>query len=96
MGNRQLLVADVMTYDPIFVTMDASVEEADHLLRSTFITGIPVVDDGGILVGVISHAHLAAYRFAVQGPAPSEAVPAARRRAQESAGGDGLDDALTH
>ncbi len=94
MGNRQLLVADVMTYDPIFVTVDASLEEADHLLRSTFITGIPVVDEGGILVGVISHAHLAAYRFAVQGPQPNEAVPAARGRAAERSGGDGPHDAL--
>ncbi len=94
MGNKQLLVADVMTYDPIVVTVNASLEEADHLLRSTFITGLPVVDDGGTLVGVISHAHLAAYRFAVQGPEPNEAVAARRGRASEHAGGDGPHDAL--
>jgi CBS domain-containing protein len=64
MGESQHRVADVMTIDPIVVDVHASLEEADHLLRSTYITGIPVVDDNGVLVGVISHAHLTVYRFA--------------------------------
>jgi CBS domain-containing protein len=63
MGKSEHRVADVMTIDPIVVDIHSSLEEADHLLRSTYITGIPVVDDEGVLVGVISHAHLTVYRF---------------------------------
>ena len=47
MGTRRQSVADVMTSNPIVVSVDASLEEADQLLRSTFIMGLPVVDDGG-------------------------------------------------
>ena len=65
------LVGDVMTVDPIIVSVDATVEQADLLLRSTFITGIPVVDRDGRLVGTISHAELVAYRFGVR---PSDPV----------------------
>ena len=68
METRRPLVADLMTIEPIVVNVDASLEEVDYLLRSTFITGIPVVDGHGVLVGVISHAHLAAYRFAQPSP----------------------------
>ena len=67
MDAKQPLVADVMSVDPVVVTVDASLEEADVVLRSTYITGIPVVDRNGTLVGVLSHAHLAAYRFAHPG-----------------------------
>ncbi len=63
MGNKNLLVADVMTFDPLVVAVGASIEEADIALRSTYVMGLPVVDDNGSLVGVITHANLAAYRF---------------------------------
>lgn len=63
METRQLSVRDVMTLAPIVIAVDASLEEADRLLRSTFITGLPVVDGGGALVGVISDTDLAGYRF---------------------------------
>ena len=64
------LVADVMTVDPIIVKVDATVAQADLLLRSTFITGIPVVDHDGRLVGTISHAQLVAYRFDIRPTGP--------------------------
>ena len=57
------VVADAMSVDPISVDSRRRSKEADRLLRSTYITGIPVVDRDGVLVGVISHAHLIAYRF---------------------------------
>ncbi len=57
------VVKDVLCVDPVLVRVDASVEQADRLLRSTYITGIPVVDQDGRLVGTISHAQLIAYRF---------------------------------
>ncbi len=67
MDAKHLLVADVMSVDPVVVKVDASLAEADVVLRSTYIRGIPVVDRNGALVGVLSHAHLAEYRYAHQG-----------------------------
>jgi CBS domain-containing protein len=69
-----------MTTDPVVIESGASLETADLVLRSTFIKGIPVVDDQGRLVGTISHAHLAAHRFAEvdRNRAEIESVPAER------------------
>jgi CBS-domain-containing membrane protein len=53
-----LRVADLMTIDPIAVSVDASIEEAEDLLRRHRITGLPVVDPNGTLVGVISQTDL--------------------------------------
>ncbi|MCC6617710.1 MAG: CBS domain-containing protein [Chloroflexi bacterium] len=55
---NDLRVADVMTIDPIVVADDASVEEAEELLRHNRITGLPVVDLSGRLVGVVSQTDL--------------------------------------
>lgn len=49
-----LRVADLMTIDPIVVSDDASIEDAEELLRRHAITGLPVIDRAGRLVGVIS------------------------------------------
>jgi CBS domain-containing protein len=57
---KQLLVADVMTIDPVVVGVDASLEDAVRLLRSYSITGLPVIDEQGALVGVISETDLLA------------------------------------
>ncbi|HJP71577.1 MAG TPA: CBS domain-containing protein [Candidatus Limnocylindria bacterium] len=54
----ELRVADLMTIDPIAISVDASIEEAEELLRHNRITGLPVVDLGGRLVGVISQTDL--------------------------------------
>jgi hypothetical protein len=58
MDTKQLLVADVMTLDPIVVDVDASIEEARRLLNANSISGLPVVDGAGALVGVISQEQL--------------------------------------
>ncbi len=55
---EDMLVADVMTIDPIVVSVDASIEEAEELLRVHRITGLPVVDLSGRLTGVISQTDL--------------------------------------
>ena len=68
MDAKHLLVEDVMSVDPVVVKVDASLGEADLVLRTTYTRGIPVVDRNGVLVGVLSHAHLAEYRFADGGP----------------------------
>jgi CBS domain-containing protein len=53
-----LVVADVMTVDPITVAPDAPIELAERLLRMNQISGLPVVDDDGALLGVISQTDL--------------------------------------
>jgi CBS domain-containing protein len=53
-----LRVAALMTLDPVTVPMDATVEDAEELLREFHITGLPVVDDNEHLVGVISQTDL--------------------------------------
>jgi CBS domain-containing protein len=51
-------VADLMTLDPITVPVDATIEQAEALLREYRITGLPVVDADQHLVGVISQTDL--------------------------------------
>lgn len=57
-ASTDLRVADLMTIDPIVVAVDATIEEAEELLRHHRITGLPVVDISGRLVGVISQTDL--------------------------------------
>jgi CBS domain-containing protein len=54
----RLAVADVMTMDPVTVAVDASVEDAEHLLAAFKVSGLPVVDGAGRLVGVLSRTDL--------------------------------------
>lgn len=60
MNTQQLLAADVMTIDPVVVTVDAPLEDAAHLCRSFSVSGLTVVDRNGGLVGVISQTDLLA------------------------------------
>jgi CBS domain-containing protein len=55
---RELVVGDVMSLDPILTSVDASVEDAQELLRAHRITGLPVIDHNGNLVGVLSQSDL--------------------------------------
>ena len=75
MDKQQRLVVDVMTVNPVVVSLDATLEEADPILRSTYVTGIPVVDGDGVLVGVIGHANLAAHRFGRPIPSSERGSP---------------------
>lgn len=47
-------VADLMTADPLCVTRDASLKDAHELMRSKNIRHIPVIDDKGTLVGMLT------------------------------------------
>ncbi len=51
-------VADIMTNDPILVTPNTPLQEAIHILAEKKISGLPVVDETGKLVGVISESDL--------------------------------------
>ncbi len=55
---KELVVGDVMSVDPITVSADSSIEQAQEILRANRITGLPVVDDDGNLVGVLSQSDL--------------------------------------
>lgn len=56
--TMQLLVADLMTIDPVVVAADDSIETAARLLHVNSISGLPVVDAAGALVGVISQTDI--------------------------------------
>jgi CBS domain-containing protein len=49
-----LVVADLMTIDPVVIRSDSPLEEAERLMREYAVSGLPVIDDEGTLLGVIS------------------------------------------
>lgn len=51
-------VADVMSHDPIVVQPNTPLSEAIQILAKNRISGLPVVDPSGKLVGVISETDL--------------------------------------
>lgn len=51
-------VDDLMTIDPVVVAVDATIEEAEDLLRRNHISGLPVVNADSRLVGVLSQTDL--------------------------------------
>ena len=53
-----MLVREIMTSPAYSVHQDASLEEALKLMASARVTGLPVVDGGGRVVGIITEADL--------------------------------------
>ncbi len=53
--------ADVMTPDPVYVQQDRSLREAEHLMREYDMRHLPVVDEEGLLVGILSDRDLRSY-----------------------------------
>lgn len=51
-------VGDLMALDPIVIRANASLDEAAELLDRHHISGLPVVDGSGSLVGVVSGTDL--------------------------------------
>ena len=49
---------NVMIFDPITINLDATVAEAMNLMSEYKIGGIPVVDNGGILKGIVTNRDL--------------------------------------
>lgn len=62
-------VADVMSRDPITVRPETSLKEAVKILAAHRISGLPVVDGDGKLVGVISESDLLWQETGVTPPA---------------------------
>jgi CBS domain-containing protein len=52
------LVADLMTIDPVVISAGARIEEAERTMEVYDVSGLPVVDDDGTLLGVISQTDL--------------------------------------
>ena len=53
-ATSALVVADVMSVDPVVVDVDAPIEVAERLMREYGISGLPVIGSDGSVVGVIS------------------------------------------
>jgi CBS domain-containing protein len=52
------VVADFMTIDPVVIAPEARIEDAERMMEDYDVTGLPVVDAHGTLVGVISQTDL--------------------------------------
>jgi CBS-domain-containing membrane protein len=53
-----LTAKDIMTRDVVTVTPDSSIEELSSLLVQNEISGVPVVDEGGALIGIVTENDL--------------------------------------
>lgn len=56
--SRHATVADVMVLDLVVVRANAPIEQAAELMDRHHISGLPVVDSAGTLVGVVSQTDL--------------------------------------
>jgi CBS domain-containing protein len=64
--SQSRTVGEIMTPNPISIVESASLAEAAGILDSKKITGLPVVDADGLLVGVLSQTDLVRVRAAQQ------------------------------
>ncbi|MCZ7659250.1 MAG: CBS domain-containing protein [Xanthobacteraceae bacterium] len=76
--------AEIMTANVITIRPEASIAEAAELLLTHRISGAPVVDANGQLVGIVSEGDLLRRvepppHLAVSRPAPSDAAPGGSR-----------------
>ncbi|QSJ17219.1 CBS domain-containing protein [Nostoc sp. UHCC 0702] len=62
-------VADVMSHNPIVVKAETPLKEAVQIIAERRISGLPVVDDAGKLVGIISETDLMWQETGVTPPA---------------------------
>ena len=53
-----LTVRDIMDADPVSVTVADSVETVLHAMRDHDLSGVPVINEGGRCVGIITEADL--------------------------------------
>jgi CBS domain-containing protein len=51
-------VADIMDADPVTVSPEATVEEVVRVLKTQELPGVPVVNEGGRCVGIVTEADL--------------------------------------
>jgi CBS domain-containing protein len=63
LAMMHLQARDVMTTPVLTISPDASLEEAIRLLSSGGVSGVPVVDSRGLMVGLISEENLLSFIF---------------------------------
>src|SRR5262245_3259246 len=76
MSVRRQRVRDAMTSNPVTIDPEAPVETATATMRERGLRHLPVVDDTGRLLGIVTDRDL---RSAVLGPVIAEHVPAGHR-----------------
>lgn len=57
-STGRLTVGELMTPDPIVIDESATVDEAVRMLEENEISGLPVIDRDGLLLGVISQTDI--------------------------------------
>ncbi len=55
---EKIKARDIMTKKVITISRNTSIREADEILKKNKITGLPVIDKKGEMVGIISEKHL--------------------------------------
>jgi acetoin utilization protein AcuB len=60
----KIMVGEIMTPDPITISQDATIGEAAQVMLDNKISGLPVVDREGELVGIITESDI--FRIVVQ------------------------------
>ena len=82
-GASTMRVRDVMTLNPVTIDPEAPLETATAIMRERDLRHLPVVDDAGRLVGIVSDRDL---RSVALGPVLADyASPGQRRRLSELA-----------
>jgi CBS domain-containing protein len=62
-ADRFPTVGDLMSRDPISISADAPLMRAERILREHGVSGLPVVNGSGALVGVLSRTDLLSARW---------------------------------
>jgi CBS domain-containing protein len=88
---REEQVADAMSQCLVAIGADQSVQQAEEVMRDHQIRRLPVVENGGALVGVVSLTDLA--RSACENPVRSELIDVARTVQALGAPRDSMSDA---
>ncbi len=54
----RLCISEIMTPDPLTISIQASVREAAHVMLTNKVSGLPVVDEAGRVVGIITESDI--------------------------------------
>jgi CBS domain-containing protein len=57
-ATMTMMVGELMALEPIVIQANATLDDAARLLDTNHITGVPVIDKSGSLVGVLSQTDL--------------------------------------
>jgi CBS domain-containing protein len=61
----RLSIAEIMTPAPLTIRADATVREAAQLMLSSKVSGLPVLDDDGAVIGIITESDI--FRMVAKG-----------------------------